>query len=56
MVIKNYMDDFLRSGHSSQTIMENSISKITPGLLVGNRGSFPGHLCDAGRNESAKMR
>jgi L-fucose isomerase-like protein len=31
--------------------MDNMNERITFGLLVGNRGFFPAHLCDSGRKE-----
>ena len=31
--------------------MDNMNGKVTLGLLVGNRGFFPAHLCDSGRKE-----
>jgi len=31
--------------------MDNMNKKVTFGLLVGNRGFFPAHLCDSGRKE-----
>jgi len=31
--------------------MDNMNGKVTFGLLVGNRGFFPAHLCDSGRKE-----
>jgi L-fucose isomerase-like protein len=31
--------------------MDNRNERITLGLLVGNRGFFPAHLCDSGRKE-----
>src|ERR1700677_3618811 len=29
-------------------------TKLTPGLIVGNRGFFPAHLCDTGRKAILK--
>lgn len=29
--------------------MENKLKPVTLGVIVGNRGFFPGHLCDSGR-------
>ena len=31
--------------------MDNTNDRVTFGLLVGNRGFFPAHLCDSGRKE-----
>ena len=39
----------LTKNHTSHTTM--SPSKITLGVIVGNRGFFPAHLCDTGRKE-----
>jgi hypothetical protein len=37
------------AGGPAAALQEDHVGTITLGLIVGNRGFFPDHLCDSGR-------
>ena len=51
MVSDELQNDFLESPPGNVNILRNMNASIILGLIVGNRGFFPAHLCDAGRKQ-----